>query len=261
MNSSCGQRASCGIDLESITRHCRSRSARIQPATSRPIMWFELGFRLTSAPGTKSHSSCANEGAAVPRPKAGRWCRLRRIWPAPSRQVTGILAFCRYECPLERAGEVLFDLTALHAPAQKVRPQEFAEWRDVLGEAAGPAQLARETAKRIITQIGDGARNICEFAAAPLRIVWMHPRMVIEHDPEGILRQRTQIRDHADEHVLKAFLMECQSKVMVVDDVVPVSWTHDHRNHMIAQKLADLLGDMRSQMVTLLVHLPHADRH
>jgi hypothetical protein len=29
-------------------------------------MWFELGFRLTSAPGTKSHSSCASEGAAVP---------------------------------------------------------------------------------------------------------------------------------------------------------------------------------------------------
>ena len=85
--------------------------------------------------------------------------------------------------------------------------------------------------------------------------------MVIEHDPEGILLQRTQIRDHADEHVLEAFLMERQSEVMVIDDVVPVSWTHDDRNHMIAQKLADLLRDMRSQMVTLLVHLPHTDRH
>jgi hypothetical protein len=30
---------------------------------------------------------------------------------------------------------------------------------------------------------------------------------------------------------------------------------------MIAQKLANLLRDMCSQMVTLLVHLPHADRH
>ena len=29
-------------------------------------MWFELSFRLSSALGTKSHSSCANEGAAVP---------------------------------------------------------------------------------------------------------------------------------------------------------------------------------------------------
>ena len=70
--------------------------------------------------------------------------------------------------------------------------------------------------------------------------------MVIEHDPEGILLQRTQIRDHADKHMLEAFLMECQSEVMVIDDVVPVSWTHDDRNHMTAQKLADLLADMRS---------------
>ena len=30
---------------------------------------------------------------------------------------------------------------------------------------------------------------------------------------------------------------------------------------MTAQKLADLLADVRSQMVTLLVHLPHSDRH
>jgi hypothetical protein len=55
--------------------------------------------------------------------------------------------------------------------------------------------------------------------------------------------------------------MECQGEVMVVDDVVPVPRTHDDRNHMIAQKLANLLRDMRSQMVTLLVHLPHTDRH
>jgi hypothetical protein len=55
--------------LESITQHCRSRSARIQPATSRPIMWFELSFSLSSALGTKSHSSRANKGAAVPERK------------------------------------------------------------------------------------------------------------------------------------------------------------------------------------------------
>jgi hypothetical protein len=29
-------------------------------------MWFELSFRLSGALGTKSHSSCADEGAAVP---------------------------------------------------------------------------------------------------------------------------------------------------------------------------------------------------
>jgi hypothetical protein len=29
-------------------------------------MWFELSFSLSSALGTKSHSSCANKGAAVP---------------------------------------------------------------------------------------------------------------------------------------------------------------------------------------------------
>ena len=47
----------------------------------------------------------------------------------------------------------------------------------------------------------------------------------------------------------------------MIDDVVPVSWAHDDRNHMIAQKLAYLLCNMRSQMVALLVHLPHANRH
>ena len=144
-------------------------------------MWFELSFSLSS--GNEIVLVARQQRSRRARTKAGRCCRLRRIWPAPSRQVTGILAFCRYERPLERVGEVFFDLTALHAPAQKVRPQEFAEWRDVLGEAAGPAQLARETAKRIIPQIGDGARNICEFAATPLPILLMNTGMVIDHDP------------------------------------------------------------------------------
>jgi hypothetical protein len=89
----------------------------------------------------------------------------------------------------------------------------------------------------------------------------MHPGVVIEHDPESIHLQRTQIRDHADEHVLEAFLVKGQGKVMMVDDVVPLSRTHDNRNHMATQKLADLLGDMRPQMVALLVHFPHADGH
>jgi hypothetical protein len=52
-----------------------------------------------------------------------------------------------------------------------------------------------------------------------------------------------------------------QGKVMMVDDVVSLSWAHDNRDHMAAQILAYLLGDMRPQMVALLVHLPHADGH
>ena len=85
--------------------------------------------------------------------------------------------------------------------------------------------------------------------------------MVIEHDPECIRFQHAQIGNYADEHVLEAFLVKSQGKVMMIDDVVTLSRTHDNRNHVAAEKLADLLGDMGSQVVALLVHLPHPDCH
>src|SRR5262245_62489984 len=71
---------------------------------------------------------------------------------APARQVAGLLALREDERAIERAGEALHDLAALDAPAQEVRPQEFAERRDVLGEAAGTAKLAGERAERVVRE-------------------------------------------------------------------------------------------------------------
>src|SRR5712672_982771 len=219
MDSSRVRRPSSGIGSASDTPHCRLKSERSRPATSRRTMWFERLPVLLAGGRAAVRSPCRSSKRARWRARRQRPLS-RRVWPTPSRQVAGVLTFGQYERPFERAGEILLDLTALHAPAQKVRPKEFAERRDVLGEAAGPAQLTGQTAKRIIREIDDGARDIFEFATAALSIVWMHPGVVIEHDPECIRLQRTQIRDHADEHVLEAFLVKGQGKVMMVDDVV-----------------------------------------
>jgi hypothetical protein len=89
----------------------------------------------------------------------------------------------------------------------------------------------------------------------------MRPSVMIEHDPERVHLERAQVRDHADEHVLEPLFVERQSQVMMVDDVVPCFGTEHDRDHVGAEILADLLGNVLAQMLALLAHLTHPDRH
>src|SRR4029077_7904654 len=78
-----------------------------------------------------------------------------RQWPAPAGQIIGIRALGQLRRPFKRTLDVTLDQFALHAPAQEIRPDEFAERRRILGVAAGAAQFAGQRAERIVDQIGD----------------------------------------------------------------------------------------------------------
>src|SRR5262245_13390587 len=92
---------------------------------------------------------------------------------APARQIASFLALREAQRPIERGGEARLDLAALDAPAQEIRPQEFAERGDVFGEAAGAAQLAGERAKRIVRHVGDGLGNVRDRTSAAVGVVGM----------------------------------------------------------------------------------------
>ena len=62
-------------------------------------------------------------------------------WAAPSWQVGGILTLGQFYRFFDGALEVALDRFALHAPAQEIGPEKFAEWRGVLGKATGAPQL------------------------------------------------------------------------------------------------------------------------
>jgi hypothetical protein len=68
----------------------------------------------------------------------------------PAGQVARLLVFRQFQGLLEGVLEVgLYDFV-LDPSTQKIRPQEFAERRRVLGEPAGAPQFARQRAERIV---------------------------------------------------------------------------------------------------------------
>src|ERR1700693_3639820 len=87
---------------------------------------------------------------------------------APSRQEIGVVAAGQLERLVERPVEITLDGLAFDPPAQEVAPQEFAERRRVLGEAAGAPEFAGERAKRVVDETLDRARKVLVAAAAGL---------------------------------------------------------------------------------------------
>src|SRR5215469_5615495 len=81
--------------------------------------------------------------------------RLVSVRPAPSGQVARLVRLREPQRPLQRRREARFHLLARDPWAQEVRPQELAERRGVLGEAAGAPKLARQAAVGIVLQVGD----------------------------------------------------------------------------------------------------------
>src|ERR1700722_12664571 len=99
---------------------------------------------------------------------------LRR-WAAPARQVIGVHAAPEFERLFDGALEVALDPFALHAPAQKISPDEFAERRLILGVTAGTAQFAGQRAERIVDQPGHRFGNVLIAATAPRVVERMRP--------------------------------------------------------------------------------------
>src|SRR4051812_48098879 len=80
--------------------------------------------------------------------------------PAPSRQVSRVLAPRQIERFLQRLIEIPGNILRSYPPAQEIGPQEFAErWR-VLVIAAGKTQFAGKRAVGVVDQIFDRFWNV-----------------------------------------------------------------------------------------------------
>src|ERR1700687_5988639 len=79
---------------------------------------------------------------------------------APAGQIIGIHAAPEFQRLFDGALEVALDRFTFHAPAQEIRPDEFAERRRILGETAGAPQFARQRAERLVEQTGHRFWNI-----------------------------------------------------------------------------------------------------
>ena len=97
----------------------------------------------------------------------------------PAGQVTRLLVFGQFQGLLEGVLEVGLNGFALEPSTQKIRPQEFAERRRVLGEPAAASQFARQRAERIVNKLGHGLRQILVRAQAALVVVRMHPAVIV----------------------------------------------------------------------------------
>src|SRR6478735_4689352 len=92
-----------------------------------------------------------------------RWMGMPSILQdgtTPAGQVARLLVFGQLQGLFEGVLEVGLNGFALDPSTQKIRPQEFAERRRVLGEPAGASQFARQRAERIVNKPGHGLRQI-----------------------------------------------------------------------------------------------------
>src|ERR1700733_9117466 len=115
---------------------------------------------------------------------------------APAGQMTGYRAFGKFEGLPQRLGKIVSGSATTDPAAQKVRPQKLAERGSILGEAANAAQLAGETAIRIVLEIGDTAWDLGKTTAPACRIIRVYQVAVVEKHPEFLLGQASQIGDH-----------------------------------------------------------------
>ena len=98
--------------------------------------FFALSNRMANFTGHARQPGILSDG---PRAEAVTlWPLIVRRRPAPSRQVDRVVALGGLQRFLQRLGEMILDHLARDPAAQEIGPEEFAERRGVLGEAAGP---------------------------------------------------------------------------------------------------------------------------
>src|SRR5690348_8781878 len=86
----------------------------------------------------------------------------------------------------------------------------------------------------------------------------MAPAAVVEDDPERILVHRPEISDDVNEDVLDLLIEEGACEVVMVDEVVPLLGTEDHRDHMAAEEIRPLARRHLPPMPALFRHLAEA---
>ena len=232
--------------LDPVVRHARQRDPLPRAADRqrrdphrRPRHLRALA-RRGRGPGRRGEArlipaAAPAQGAGAPSSR-GRARSVARHRAAPARQIVGILALRESQPLLQRGREVVLDPPVLDAAAQEIGPQEFAEWRRVLGIAPGVAQFAGQAAERVVHQLADAARQVAIVPAPAPVVVRVHPAAVVEVRPERLLVELAEVGDDRDRDLLDAFVVQRAGEVMVVDEVMPLLRAVDHRDQVAAEE-------------------------
>src|ERR1700691_2508303 len=148
---------------------------------------------------------------------------------------------------------------SLEAAAQKIGPEKFTEWRRILSEAAGSAQLARQRPERIVDQIGNAFWNIAIGPPHPFGVIGMHPVAVVHHRPKRVTIQSAEVVTNDDRHLFDPLLMQGAGKVMMIDDIRALLRAQDYRNDMLAEKLLIFLRAQFAPAFPFVQDLAHAN--
>ena len=106
---------------------------------------------------------------------------------------------------------------------------------------------------------GDRFRQILVIAAMTAGVERVHPVAIVHDDPECVRLELAQIGDDSDRDVADLLLVKRTGEMMMVDHVVPVFRTEDHRDHVPAEKFAAVLGADLFPVLALRQNLAHAD--
>jgi len=126
--------------------------------------------------------------------------------------------------------EIALEQFARDAAAQEVRPFELTEWHFNLGIPSGSLDCSCQRAKWIILHVIYGLRHVAVATPPSLVVEWMSPVLSFKTYPEFVDTERTQIRDEQNCELADAFVVQCESKVMAIDQVVPTIWAQNNRN-------------------------------
>src|SRR4030081_527956 len=132
---------------------CRSGRSRLAPRANRSHPPVAANWRDPNRPPPRATEVLQVKGRPQRRPYSlhGPCSRVVR-GTAPTRQIVCLDPPGQLRCPHQRAGKVLDQELSLDPPAQKIRPQKFAERRRVLRIAAALPELTGETPIWIVHQ-------------------------------------------------------------------------------------------------------------
>src|SRR5262245_52470940 len=107
----------------------------------------------------------------------------------PAGEVARLLAFGHFQGLLEGVLEVGLNFFAFEPSTQKISPQEFAEWRRVLGKSARTSQFARERAERVVDELIYRLRQVAVRPPTGIH-KGMCPIAIVHDKPEGVVIER-----------------------------------------------------------------------
>lgn len=100
------------------------------------------------------------------------------------------------------------------------------------------------------------------MTALSLCVVGIGPSAIVEHTPERIAIDHSQIGDNGNENILHTFLVKRSREVMMIDNVVALVGSQHHRNHMLAEQLGLLFRRfMSAPAMAFFFHLAHPHGH